>query len=57
MFVFFFLFLFLLQLTIVADALRGSQEVEVPVDTTLSSLHVKIDKLMRRAVLETPNGG
>ncbi|KAM7350597.1 uncharacterized protein ACRADG_009151 isoform 2-T3 [Cochliomyia hominivorax] len=43
-------------LTIVADALRGSQEVDVPVDTTLSSLHVKIDKLMRRAVLETPNG-
>ncbi|XP_023291316.2 uncharacterized protein LOC111674869 [Lucilia cuprina] len=42
--------------TIVADALRGSQEVDVPVDTTLSSLHVKIDKLMRRAVLETPNG-
>uniref|UniRef100_A0A1I8PJK9 VWFA domain-containing protein n=1 Tax=Stomoxys calcitrans TaxID=35570 RepID=A0A1I8PJK9_STOCA len=44
-------------LTIVADALRGSQELDVPVDTTLSSLHVKIDKLMRRAVLETPNGG
>ncbi|XP_073832754.1 uncharacterized protein [Musca autumnalis] len=43
-------------LTIVADALRGSQELDVPVDTTLSSLHVKIDKLMRRAVLETPNG-
>ncbi|XP_037936416.1 uncharacterized protein LOC119670287 [Teleopsis dalmanni] len=43
-------------LNIVADALRGSQEVDVPVDTTLASLHVKIDKPMRSAILETPNG-
>lgn len=44
-------------LTIVAEALRGPQEIEVPVDTTLSSLHVKIDKLMKKAIMETPSGG
>ncbi|KAL9872695.1 uncharacterized protein ACN2A1_014654 [Glossina fuscipes fuscipes] len=44
-------------LTIVAEALRGPQEIEVPVDTTLSGLHVKIDKLMRKVMLETPSGG
>ncbi|XP_037899516.1 uncharacterized protein LOC119644063 [Glossina fuscipes] len=43
-------------LTIVAEALRGPQEIEVPVDTTLSGLHVKIDKLMRKVMLETPSG-
>ncbi|XP_067640005.1 uncharacterized protein [Eurosta solidaginis] len=43
-------------LTIVADAYVGTQEVDIPVDTTLSSLHVKIDAPMRTAILETPNG-
>uniref|UniRef100_A0A1A9VDA4 VWA7 Ig-like domain-containing protein n=1 Tax=Glossina austeni TaxID=7395 RepID=A0A1A9VDA4_GLOAU len=43
-------------LTIVAEALRGPQVIEVPVDTTLSGLHVKIDKLTRKAMLETPSG-
>ncbi|BFF94401.1 uncharacterized protein DMAD_12041 [Drosophila madeirensis] len=43
-------------LTLVADAYRGDQELELPVDTTLSSLHVRIDANMRRATLETPNG-
>lgn len=45
------------QLTLVADAYVGIQEVDIPVDTTLSSLHVKIDAPMRSATLETPNGG
>uniref|UniRef100_W8AMA1 Uncharacterized protein n=1 Tax=Ceratitis capitata TaxID=7213 RepID=W8AMA1_CERCA len=44
-------------LTLVADAYVGTQEVDIPVDTTLSSLHVKIDAPMRMATLETPNGG
>uniref|UniRef100_A0A1B0GAP9 VWFA domain-containing protein n=1 Tax=Glossina morsitans morsitans TaxID=37546 RepID=A0A1B0GAP9_GLOMM len=44
-------------LTIVGEALRGPQEIEVPVDTTLSGLHVKIDKLTRKAMLATPSGG
>uniref|UniRef100_A0A0A1X0V3 VWA7 Ig-like domain-containing protein n=1 Tax=Zeugodacus cucurbitae TaxID=28588 RepID=A0A0A1X0V3_ZEUCU len=43
-------------LTLVADAYVGTQEVDIPVDTTLSSLHVKIDAPMRTATLETPNG-
>ncbi|XP_064535229.1 putative epidermal cell surface receptor isoform X2 [Drosophila montana] len=43
-------------LTLVSDAYRGSQEMELPVDTTLSSLHVRIDANMRRATLATPNG-
>ncbi|XP_002132605.2 uncharacterized protein [Drosophila pseudoobscura] len=43
-------------LTLVADAFRGDQELELPVDTTLSSLHVRIDANMRRATMETPNG-
>lgn len=51
------LILFFFQLTIVAEALRGPQEIEVPVDTTLSGLHVKIDKLTRKAMLATPSGG
>lgn len=44
-------------LTLVADAYQGSQELDLPVDTTLSSLHVRIDANMRRATMETPNGG
>ncbi|XP_017858353.1 PREDICTED: uncharacterized protein LOC108610653 [Drosophila arizonae] len=43
-------------LTLVSDAYQGSQELELPVDTTLSSLHVRIDANMRRATLATPNG-
>ncbi|XP_053950458.1 uncharacterized protein LOC128858318 isoform X1 [Anastrepha ludens] len=43
-------------LTLVADAYVGTQEVDIPVDTTLSSLHVKIDAPMRTATMETPNG-
>ncbi|XP_039478988.1 uncharacterized protein LOC120443762 [Drosophila santomea] len=43
-------------LTLVADAYQGSQELDLPVDTTLSSLHVRIDANMRRATMETPNG-
>ncbi|KAI8042839.1 uncharacterized protein LOC128263158 isoform X1 [Drosophila gunungcola] len=43
-------------LTLVADAYQGVQELDLPVDTTLSSLHVRIDANMRRASMETPNG-
>ncbi|XP_017068484.2 LOW QUALITY PROTEIN: uncharacterized protein LOC108106116 [Drosophila eugracilis] len=43
-------------LTLVADAYQGTQELDLPVDTTLSSLHVRIDANMRRATMETPNG-
>ncbi|XP_017047786.2 uncharacterized protein LOC108092648 [Drosophila ficusphila] len=43
-------------LTLVADSYQGVQELELPVDTTLSSLHVRIDANMRRATMETPNG-
>nr|XP_016936221.1 uncharacterized protein LOC108014575 [Drosophila suzukii]XP_016936230.1 uncharacterized protein LOC108014575 [Drosophila suzukii]XP_016936238.1 uncharacterized protein LOC108014575 [Drosophila suzukii] len=43
-------------LTLVADAYQGVQELDLPVDTTLSSLHVRIDANMRRATMETPNG-
>ncbi|XP_060647640.1 uncharacterized protein LOC132785517 [Drosophila nasuta] len=43
-------------LTLVSDEYQGSQELELPVDTTLSSLHVRIDADMRRATLATPNG-
>ncbi|KAL7741046.1 hypothetical protein ACLKA6_013479 [Drosophila palustris] len=43
-------------LTLVSDEYQGSQELELPVDTTLSSLHVRIDANMRRASLSTPNG-
>ncbi|EDW75573.1 uncharacterized protein Dwil_GK23929 [Drosophila willistoni] len=43
-------------LTLVADAYQGVQELDLPVDTTLSSLHVRIDAKMRRATMETPNG-
>lgn len=46
-----------MTLTLIADTYLGSQEIDIPVDTTLSSLHVKIDSLMRTATLETPNGG
>ncbi|XP_055913466.1 uncharacterized protein LOC129947054 [Eupeodes corollae] len=45
-----------ITLTLIADTYLGSQEIDIPVDTTLSSLHVKIDSLMRTATLETPNG-
>ncbi|XP_055842242.1 uncharacterized protein LOC129909225 [Episyrphus balteatus] len=45
-----------MTLTMIADTYLGSQEIDIPVDTTLSSLHVKIDSLMRTATLETPNG-
>lgn len=40
-----------------ADAFRGTEEIDLPVDTTVSSLHIKIDSVMRSATLETPNGG
>ncbi|ALC40158.1 CG43394 [Drosophila busckii] len=43
-------------LTLVSDVYQGSQELELPVDTTLSSLHVRIDANMRRATLATPTG-
>nr|XP_043069777.1 uncharacterized protein LOC108127284 isoform X1 [Drosophila bipectinata]XP_043069778.1 uncharacterized protein LOC108127284 isoform X1 [Drosophila bipectinata]XP_043069779.1 uncharacterized protein LOC108127284 isoform X1 [Drosophila bipectinata] len=43
-------------LTLVSDAYQGVQELDLPVDTTLSSLHVRIDANMRRATMETPNG-
>ncbi|XP_001993390.2 uncharacterized protein LOC6566602 [Drosophila grimshawi] len=43
-------------LTLVSDAYQGAQELDLPVDTTLSSLHVHIDANMRRATLATPNG-
>lgn len=46
-----------LQLTLVSETYQGSQELELPVDKTLSSLHVRVDEQMRRATLATPNGG
>ncbi|XP_055371460.1 uncharacterized protein LOC129605617 [Condylostylus longicornis] len=44
------------MITLVSDRFSGSQEIDIPIDTTVSSIQMKIDSQMRTATLETPTG-
>lgn len=45
------------MISLLSETYQGPQEIDIPIDATMSDLHIKVDTAVKTATLETPNGG